>query len=267
MSQSHLAQWFMNSISKKINKKIRHYWRVPKTILQYNLDSQDASERYIFHHIPKCGGTSAVDALTNWFVVLKDYPLGWSAQDDPVIYQQFCDRPKNLDRLKPYQLLVGHYHSAGSYIDRRYPNWQKKGYHLFTFLRDPLELQISLYYFDIRNHRISADTPIEQRLLMRQNFIANIMRCHESNYISVLKQYSFIGIMEKYQESFDRLSQLMGKPPVKLKIYNESPRQQYSLSDDFIAEFKAHNQLDYKIYNHCKNYFNRQCDRLQIKTS
>lgn len=245
----------MIRIFKKVDKKLRHYLRIPKTLVKYALRKDRSSPRYIFHHIPKCGGTSAVDALTNWFIVLKDYPLGWSDEDNYCIYRKFCARPIDLNQVKPYQLLVGHYHLENSFLHQRYPNWKKKGYRLFTFLRDPLELQISLYYYEIRNKRISAEEPIEERLLLRQNFIASLMHCNNSNYLEVLHQYHFIGIVEKYQESFDRLARLMNKPAVKLKIYNESPRQDYQLSESFIARFKARNQLDYKIYDYSKSFY------------
>lgn len=248
----------MNSISNKIEKKLRHYIRIPQTIARYKLDEKDNSQRYIFHHVPKCGGTSAVDALTNWFVILKDYPVGWCDEDNPPLYQKFCSNPHNLDKIKPYQLLVGHYHLADSFLDRRYPDWEKKGYKLFTFLRDPLELQISLYYYEIRMGRISADEPIADRLLLRPNYIANLMRCNNSNYLDVLRQYFFIGIMEKYQESFDRLSMLTGKPPVTLRKYNESPRSSFGISSKLISDFKEANQLDYKMYDYATSFYGQE---------
>lgn len=248
----------MNAIIKKIDKKLRHYARVPKIWLKYQVDRNTNSERYIFHHIPKCGGTSAVDVLTNWFVVLKDYPVGWSIEDNPHIYQKFCDNPKDLDKLKPYQILVGHYHREQSFLHQRYPDWKDRGYRVFTFLREPLELQISLYHYEIRNHRILNNEPIEKRLLLRNNYVASLMPCDDSNYLQMFERYFFIGIMEKYQESFDRLSKLLGKAPVKLKKYNESSRKNISLSDEFISEFKELNQLDYKIYNYGKSFYENQ---------
>lgn len=245
----------MNSISKKIDKKLRHYIRIPQTIFRYKLNERDNSQKYIFHHMPKCGGTSAVDALTNWFVILKDYPVGWCDEDNPRLYRRFCNNPYNLDKTKPYQLLVGHYHLEGSFLDQRYPNWQNKGYKLFTFLRDPLELQISLYHYEIRMGRISPEQPIEERLFLRKNFIASLIRCNSSNYLDILQKYSFIGLMERYEESFNHLSKLTEKPPVTIKKYNDSPRSRYKIDSKLIDYFKELNQLDYKIYNYARSFY------------
>ena len=155
-------------------------------------------------------------------------------------------------------MVVGHYHLDKSHLNQRYPQWKNQGYRLFTFFRDPLDLQISLYYYEILNGRIPAGEPMKERLLLRNNYMAFSLQCNENNYLEILEQYFFIGIMEKYQQSFDLLSKMLGKPPVKLKTYNRSSRGQYDLSADFIDEFKAKNKLDYQIYNYGKQFIDRQ---------
>lgn len=248
----------MSDLTKKIDKKLRQYSRIPGIWAEYQLGQSNNNKRYIFHHMPKCAGTSAVDALTKYFVVLKDYPVGWSRVDNPNAYQEYCNNPKNLDKIKPYQILVGHYLAEQSFFHQRYPNWQEKGYQVFTFLRDPLELRTSLYYYEIRNNRISADEPLENQLLQhKKNYMAGLLPCDDSNYLEVLKRYFFIGIVEKYQESFDKLSELIDKPPITLKTYNQSKRKNTKLSAETISEFKEINQLDYKIYNYGKAFYEK----------
>ncbi|MGL5078344.1 MAG: hypothetical protein ACRDBG_21305, partial [Waterburya sp.] len=68
----------------------------------------------------------------------------------------------------------------------------------------------------------------------------------------------------KYQESFDLLLRLIDKPPVKLKIYNESSRKNIKLSDEFISEFKEINQLDYKIYNYGKSFYENKTGKIML---
>jgi len=204
----------VNNLAKKIDKKLRQYSRIPRIWTQYQLGQKNNTKRkrYIFHHMPKCAGTSAVDALTRYFVILKDYHVGWSSIDKPNVYQKYCANPKNLDKIEPYQILVGHYLTEKSFFHQRYPNWEEKEYQVFTFFRDPLEQRISLYYYEMRNNRFSDSEPIEKHLLQNhKNYIARILPCDDSNYMEVLKRYFFIGIVEEYQESFDKLSQLIGK--------------------------------------------------------
>lgn len=59
----------------KIDKKARQLFRQSRVRLAALTErEQERGRRYIFHHIPKCGGTSAVDALSHWFVLIKDKP-------------------------------------------------------------------------------------------------------------------------------------------------------------------------------------------------
>lgn len=189
-------------IDKKITKKAKHILRASK-IWWMQFYQPEEPYRYIFHHLPKCGGTSGVDALTNWFICIKDYPSPWGDIDKPQAYQRFCQNPKNLQKLHQNQILVGHYHLPGSFIFERYPQClQEDRYRLITFLRDPLQVQLSLHYYEIRCQRIDPQMSLEKNLLARSNYLASVIHCDRSNYQEILNCYFFIGLVEEFQESF-----------------------------------------------------------------
>lgn len=239
-------------IAQKVDKKIRHLYRRPSVWLKHQTSSEKSTQRFIFHHIPKCAGTSAVDALTHWFIVHRDYAPGWSESSDLEAYQAFCDNPMDLAKFKPYDMLVGHFHVNKTYLHQRYPDWKSEGFKLVTFVREPLALQLSQYKYEIKMQRMSADKNLEHRLMLRPNWIAERFPCTEDNYIDVLDQYAFIGTMDDYQAAFNRLAKLVGKPPVDLKTYNTTQNQSFNLSEEFISEFKEVNALDYKIYEYAQ---------------
>ena len=122
-------------------------------------------------------------------------------------------------------------------------------YRVITFLRHPLQVQLSLYHYERRNQRINAQKSLEKHLLERKNYLASVIPCDESNYQEILNRYFFIGLVEEYQESFDRLAELLNNPKIKLNVLNQSPRKNKKLSQEFLSEFEELNQLDYKIYN------------------
>ena len=96
---------------------------------------------------------------------------------------------------------------------------------------------------------------LEKRLLLRKNYMAERIPCDHSNYSKILERYFFIGLVERYQESFDKLGDLIGKPRVKLKVFNKILRPKIQLSDEFISEFKELNHLDYQIYDYGKKFY------------
>jgi len=67
---------------------------------------------YIFHHIPKCGGTSILHLLGNWFYVIRDYREGWSMKYPTAV---------DLSTLNSKFCICGHWEFGGYHLYQRYP--------------------------------------------------------------------------------------------------------------------------------------------------
>jgi len=208
---------------------------------------------YVFHHIPKCGGTSMNIALRKWFFVVKDY-LKYS---QPERLPYFAQHKVNIESLRAFNCLCGHFALPETHLKVRYPEvLNNENFKIFTFLRDPLELRISYYYFQIKRGR-NPNATLEEFLLRGNNFIARSLDCTSDNYKEILGRYFFIGIVEHLQHSLDHLAKLLGKPKVKLPYLNRARRDSQAslLSPETIGCFKAKNELDYLIYDYCLKKF------------
>ena len=92
---------------------------------------------YIFHHMPKCGGTSLSYLLNQWFIVKRDYRKDWNSAHK---------NKYNLNKFRSINCLAGHWELPEVYLNKRYPEvFTNDKYKVFTFLRDPLEHSLSLY--------------------------------------------------------------------------------------------------------------------------
>lgn len=209
---------------------------------------------YVFHHIPKCGGSSIRSALKTWFNTVEDNRNpAWSRE-------QLHDSKIAISALKRNSCLVGHFDVPIFYLKDRYPNiLTDDNFFLFTFLRDPLEVKMSLFYYELRMKR-KLNYSLEERLVGSTNYIANRFPCDESNFRKVLDRYNFIGIAERSQESMNQLAVLLNKPRVTLSWKNESKREVSTkeLPLSLVNKFKDLNRIDYQIYDYCLNKFLKQ---------
>lgn len=207
---------------------------------------------YIFHHFIKCGGTSVTRILHTWFNVVNDHFVS---------FDQLEDYKKNridVSRIRANDCIAGHYAYDGTYLHQRYPEiiTQRDRLKAFTFLRDPLEFFVSFYYYSREHGRMYKS--LEEFIDENKNLYAYYFPCEESDYKEVLDRYFFIGILEKLQESMDKLAIILKKPRIDIKLLNKTQRddQVSILTPEFVSKFKKDNELDYAIYNYALSSFN-----------
>ena len=208
---------------------------------------------YVFHHIPKCGGTSMEKVLARWFIYVPDHRTGWSSS--------IPDRV-NLRKLRSGHCLVGLYDSEGYYLHQRYPEMLTPGrFRLITLVRDPLQVRLSLYYYGKKRKAglYNRLNKLEDHVFSGSNYLAGRFPATLENYKEVIDRYFFVGILEQAQASLDILAHMIGKPPRKFPWENATRQSNGpasdELSDELVAKFREQNSLDYLVYDYCVQKF------------
>ena len=208
---------------------------------------------YVFHHMPKCGGTSLIQILNKWFIVIRDYRKDWSSTHSSSI---------NIYKLRSTHCLSGHWELPGVYLGERYPEvFSNERYKVFTFLRDPLKHSLSLYRYEKENDQTDIKD-IEEHFKIRPNYMATILNANEENYKQIIDRYFFVGIVEDMDKSIKILSRLVEKKYHKIPWINRtdlsSDTKFDALSRSTIDLFKEINKVDYLIYDYAYEKLKRQ---------
>lgn len=191
-------------------------------------------ERFIFLHIMKTAGTSLAKELKRIYGS-KYYldPTFRTDRDEIGIFQI-----KKSTKIYPkinydnYKVLHGHI---------TYEKYKHLGWPVFTFLKEPVARVVDHYSsatnFARRNGR--KQLPIEVFCKKSSNLMTNMTDGDLDNFF-------FVGIVEKYQESIDRLSEFIGYK-IRFKKYNMT-KKLLPFSEKQINIIKKYNQEDIKLY-------------------
>ena len=149
--------------------------------------------------------------------VVPDYRQDWDDAEASRI---------DLATLGPDDLLCGHFEIDGIYLHQRYPEvFSDPGYRVITFVRDPVEIAQSLYWFERKiGHEAVLAMSLEERVNYEPNYLSDRFPCTLENFQTILDRYWFVGLTERLQVSFDCLAERLGKPRVRVRRRNASPR-------------------------------------------
>lgn len=213
----------------------------------------DKEKPLISIHVPKTGGTSLEQLLRNWFGT-KLY-LHY--------YDEKNNRPPETFPLGPGICIHGHFNKQRHFgIQDYYPGIDQ----MITFLRDPFEILVSRY-FDVKERekkgeafrdgkplRITDDLDEYLEKETREpayhpNFLDYMpARMTAGNYKEIIHEYFvYIGVMENFQYSMERLAQRLNTTAVPPSHLNRSERS-YTYSPRYKMRFMELHPLEYEIY-------------------
>jgi len=217
-----LDQGYFGYYSRKFKQvtiilKLSHLWHKRKQLLHHAATKYPV---YVFHHLPKCGGTSMVYSLRKWFVISPDYV---DVKED-IFKGPF---PKSRHRI-------------------------------FSFIRDPLEMRCSFYRHK-KKFEPDSEKTLAESIMEFPNYYSRILRVNQDNYQEKLDRYYYFGIYEELQESFDVFASKIGKPRIELPFENTTKKSASdapsALTQDQLEAFKESSALDYKIYEYAKQRY------------
>lgn len=219
----------------------------------------DPAQALISLHIPKCGGHSVRRVLKNWFGENLYFHYFQKRNALPVKHE-----------LKPGVCIHGHFNKTKGFgVDDYYPGVNQ----LITFLRDPLEIVISNYFFwkrtarerqirlgylkqgDDHDYRDIEDFFNKRPVSHIPNFLPGNLT--ERNFKEVFaEKFVYIGIVEDMKTSLKKLAQKLGFQLGEEVWINRSQRDE-EISKKTREKFIEENAFAYEIYGYAKKNYKK----------
>lgn len=202
----------------------------------------------VFHHVPKCAGTSLLQVLGGWYTLVRDYRRGWDQRFGP---------PADQAALDGQHCLCGHFDEPGVHLARRYPSvLGDPGCRVFAFVREPLDRVLSLYRWEGRTG-FRRDDHLPRFVRAHAGGLAAALGVTGETYRRVLDRYVFLAPVAALPQAVGRLARVLEKPPPRtvprLNVtdpHGRMPHRRRLRSAD-IAAFEAAATLDYAVYEYC----------------
>ncbi len=211
-------------------------------------------------HIPKAGGTSFSRLLKIWFHLGYHHHYFNHATGTP---------PENINkaiwklrRIIPV-CINGHFIKSTPYgISNYYPDAKQ----FISFLRDPLEMHISAYYYNVQNFKNKAlyafgkrvekfpweniDDYMTREKLHFQDFFP--WEFTLDNYKEIINEHFIhIGVVERYEQSIKVMAKKLGKWNLKAPILNTSDWKERP-DRAIVSQFINENTIAYQMHEYVK---------------
>ncbi len=193
----------------------------------------DPAQPLIFMHMPKCGGSSFIRLLRQWFG--SEYHKLNQDETQDVLLPRIETRDADGAWKPGIKCIHGHFDNGRGYgLPYFYPEISQ----YFTILRDPFDIVVSMFFFCKRRslegkfwYRGKRENILDKypnlEYYLRENpyWVYNHLPQDVTlqNYQDRLTQrFIYIGIQEDMATSVSKLAKILGKPDMELPRFNES---------------------------------------------
>lgn len=206
---------------------------------------------YMFHHIPKCGGTSFNRFLDSVFNVTMDYHNAGGPKANPALFERYLTNPVDLLALNENDCICGHFNLEGIFLHQRYPHLEKLQHRKFSVIREPFETAKSGVYFNVKRGVFDAMSPdaIGKKILGRANIMAKTLGITSVGEIDkVLDRYWFIAPLDQIETAARIIEQVTKRSGKSVEHVNTTQKPDHSLDEKLEAKFRERSSLDCAIY-------------------
>lgn len=208
--------------------------------------------KFIYIHIPRCAGTTNRDVLRSTFGRTRVY-RDLSFKKEPRLHKNknkgeelvvnrfvLCDKifQKNFRVInwEDFDVIFGHF-TIRKYALMEWP--------FVTFLREPIERVISEYSVLRREDKKFKGLSLIEYAYLNRNLITWMMG-------EDINKFLFIGFTEKYEESMNKLENLLNKKIIRIASgsnHRNFKFPKYVITEEERKEIESYNQLDIDLYN------------------
>lgn len=229
--------------------------------------SYNKFDNLIFYHIPKTGGSTITFLLNQQFDIKDICP------DD--FYFQIEER--SFDNLKQFKFFRGHFFFNSNL--KSIKNARK-----IVFLREPIQRVLSEQRF-WKTHYVGRESDLYVEHFLKDSPI--LMNNHQCLFLSsfdredpmitsemhlasakenLLKEFFFVGITERLEESLLALYMLMEWPiPDFIPRLNSTNLELENVNDQMLEEIKQRNLLDIELYEFAQDLLNCKLKQMRFR--
>ena len=246
-------------------------------LMSRSRSSNGQHEIFIFVHLPKTGGQTLRNSFTKHLELHREFiHLGPFGQQDAARLGLLPFEQRPIEKREEAKVILGHSVNCRTHtlVPSKVPRY-------VMFLRDPAELLVSLYNFELREEPLDQPVvPFDKWLKDsgRKDFMTKWLVEHFmapdppatdkptiESINAALEKFWFVGCSEFMDDDVPLLLKRIGLPPklIRSNVAGVHYPKRLTLDDALKAKLYADNELDLNLYRTWRDRLDQSRKRLE----